>query len=559
VRYVVKMVSVVRYLWICLLSIPLSAGILPDRYIVELTGESAAQYVARSFPPSQRREALLGDPGRQARARVRLEQAAVSARLMRRGARIAGSVDTLANALFVYMPGARVARFASVQGVRRVLPERTYQLTLDHALPLHKVPQAWSLGGAYPQGAGMKIGMIDTGIEITHPGFNDTGFEMPPGFPLVNAASDTAFTNRKVIVARSYVKQCLSTDPDNSAQDDVGHGTGTAMAAAGVTNTGPLATITGVAPLAYLGSYKVFGSPGANDETNSCAIDTAVNDAVNDGMDVINLSLGGIPAPRIADDTEAQTLETAVSMGVIVVVSAGNDGPDPNTIGSPGTAPSAITMGAMNNDRFFGVPVTVGGQGPYGAVSAAETLPSNPITAPLVDISQKLDSTGLACAALPANSLTGSIALILRGTCIFQDKLNYAQQAGAVAALVYTYPSSPAAITMSIGDATLPAEMVGSADGLAIKQLAASPVEATMAFGAALSAFAVDPDTIASFSSSGPAWTCPSSRTCCRSARTSTPRRKPPTPPESCTTRWAMCCRKAPVTPRRWWPVRRRC
>jgi subtilisin family serine protease len=498
------MVSVVRYLWICLLSIPLSAGILPDRYIVELTGESAAQYVARSFPPSQRREALLGDPGRQARARVRLEQAAVSARLMRRGARIAGSVDTLANALFVYMPGARVARFASVQGVRRVLPERTYQLTLDHALPLHKVPQAWSLGGAYPQGAGMKIGMIDTGIEITHPGFNDTGFEMPPGFPLVNAASDTAFTNRKVIVARSYVKQCLSTDPDNSAQDDVGHGTGTAMAAAGVTNTGPLATITGVAPLAYLGSYKVFGSPGANDETNSCAIDTAVNDAVNDGMDVINLSLGGIPAPRIADDTEAQTLETAVSMGVIVVVSAGNDGPDPNTIGSPGTAPSAITMGAMNNDRFFGVPVTVGGQGPYGAVSAAETLPSNPITAPLVDISQKLDSTGLACAALPANSLTGSIALILRGTCIFQDKLNYAQQAGAVAALVYTYPSSPAAITMSIGDATLPAEMVGSADGLAIKQLAASPVEATMAFGAALTAFAVDPDTIASFSSSGP-------------------------------------------------------
>ena len=495
----------VRRLWICLLSIPLFAGILPDRYIVELTGESAAQYIARTVPARQRREALLGDPGLQARARVRLEQAAVRARLERRGARIVGSVDTVANALFVHMPAARVARLRSVRGVRRVLPERTYQLALDHALPLHKVPQAWSLGGAYPQGAGMKIGMIDTGIDITHPGFKDTGFQAPPGFPLVNAASDTAFTNQKVIVARSYVSQCLSTDPDTSAQDDVGHGTGTAMAAAGVENTGPLATITGVAPQAYLGNYKVFGSPGVNDGTNSCAIDLAVEDAVNDGMDVINLSLGGVPAPRIEDDGDVGMIEKAVLGDVIVVISAGNDGPDPNTIGSPGTAPSAITMGAMNNDRYFAAPpLTVGGQGPFAEVPADEPLPASPITAPLVDISLKLDSTGQACSPLPANSLSGSIALILRGgtNCYFQDKLNNAQQAGAVAALVYTYPSSPSAIIMAVGDATLPAEMVSSQDGLTIKQLATSPVPATMAF--ALAPLAIDPNSIAPFSSLGP-------------------------------------------------------
>ena len=489
----------VRRLWICFLSIPLFAGILPNRYIVELTGESAAQYIARTVPPNQRREALLGDPGLQARARVRLEQAAVRARLERRGARIVGSLDTVANALFVHMPAARVARLRSVRGVRRVLPERTYQLTLDHALPLHKVPQAWSLGGAYPQGAGMKIGMIDTGIDITHPGFKDTGFQAPPGFPLVNAASDTAFTNQKVIVARSYVSLCDSTDPDSSAQDNIGHGTGTAMTAAGVENTGPLATITGVAPLAYLGNYKVFGSSG----TCSQAIDSAVEDAVNDGMDVINLSLGGVPAPRIDSDPEVQVMENAVSMGVIVVISAGNAGPDPNTIASPGTAPDAITMGAMNNDRYFvAPPFAVGGQGSFAEVPADEPLPASPITAPLVDISLKLDSTGLACAPLPANSLSGSIALILRGTCMFQDKLNYAQQAGAVAALVYTYPLSPDAVVMAVGDATLPAEMVSSQDGLTIKQLATSPVQATMSF--ALAPVAIDPNSIAPFSSLGP-------------------------------------------------------
>ena len=487
-----------RRLWIYLLSIPLFAGVIPDRYIVELTGESVAQSIARAFPPNQRRAALAGAPGRQARARVRLEQAAVRVRLERRGARIAGSVDTVLNALFVHMPVARVAGLRTVRGVRRVLPERTYQLTLDHALPLHKVPQAWSLGGAYRQGEGMKIGMIDTGIQITHPGFNDTGFQAPPGFPLVNAASDAAFTNQKVIVARSYVSLCDPTDPDLSAQDNIGHGTGTAMTAAGVENTGPLATITGVAPLAYLGNYKVFGSLGGCTQ----AIDTAINDAVNDGMDVINLSLGSIPAPRTdADDTVA-AVENAVAMDVIVVISAGNGGPDPNTIASPGTAPDAITMGAMNNDRSFIAPPFAVGGGSFAEVPAAETLPASPITAPLVDISLKLDSTGLACAALPANSLSGAIALILRGTCTFEVKLDNAQQAGAVAALVYTYPSSPNAITMAVGAATLPAEMASSQDGLSIKQLAATPVQATMSF--TLTPTAIDPNSIAPFSSSGP-------------------------------------------------------
>jgi subtilisin family serine protease len=490
----------VRRIAVFLLSVPLCAGILPDRYIVELTGESAAQYIARTFPANQRREALLGAPGLQARASVRREQAAVRARLERRGARIAGSVDTVANALFVHIPAARVARLRNVRGVLRILPERTYQLTLDHALPLHKVPQAWSLGGAYPQGSGMKIGMIDTGIQITHPGFNDTGFQAPPGFPLVNAASDTVFTNQKVIVARSYVSLCDPTDPDSSAQDNIGHGTGTAMTAAGVENTGPLATITGVAPLAYLGNYKVFGSLGGCGQ----AIETAINDAVNDGMDVINLSLGSdLPAPRIGDDEWVEEVENAIAMDVIVVISAGNAGPDPNTIASPGTAPDAITMGAMNNDRsFVAPPFTVGGQGSFAEVPADETLPASPITAQLVDISLKLDSTGLACAPLPANGLSGSIALIFRGTCTFEVKLDNAQQAGAVAALVYTYPSSPDALIMAVGDATLPAEMVSSQDGLTIKQLAASPVQATMSF--TLTPAAIDPNSIAPFSSLGP-------------------------------------------------------
>src|SRR5437016_1792967 len=145
-------------------------------------------------------------------------------------------------------------------------------LVLDHALPLHKVPDAWNMVGIDNAGAGMKIGFIDTGIDAGHPGFQDSSLAIPDGFPRVNADSDVAYTNNKVIVARSYASLFSKRDPDPSARDHIGHGTATSMAAAGVTNAGPLATIAGVAPKAWLGSYKVFGSPGVNDNASESAI-----------------------------------------------------------------------------------------------------------------------------------------------------------------------------------------------------------------------------------------------------------------------------------------------
>ena len=109
-----------------------------------------------------------------------------------------------------------------------------------------------------------------------------------------------------MIVARSYVDLLPIRDPDLSAADHVGHGTATAMAAAGVQNAGPLAIVTGVAPRAYIGSYKVFGTPSANRGTTEDAVLRAIDDAVSDGMDVINLSLGTDVAMRLADDPQMQ-------------------------------------------------------------------------------------------------------------------------------------------------------------------------------------------------------------------------------------------------------------
>jgi len=122
----------------------------------------------------------------------------------------------------------------------------------------------------------MKIAIIDTGIEIGHPAFSDAGLAAPAGYPKADSPADLPFTNNKVIVARSYANYFSAADPDRTAADHVGHGTATAMAAAGSTNTGPLATITGVAPRAYLGVYKVFGTPGINDGAPEDAILTAI-------------------------------------------------------------------------------------------------------------------------------------------------------------------------------------------------------------------------------------------------------------------------------------------
>ena len=107
-------------------------------------------------------------------------------------------------------------------------------MVLDHALPLHKVPDAWNMVGIDNAGAGIKIGIIDTGIDSGHPGFQDPSLPIPDGFPKVNADSDMAYTNNKVIVARSYASLFSRRDPDTSARDHVGHGTATSMAAAGV-------------------------------------------------------------------------------------------------------------------------------------------------------------------------------------------------------------------------------------------------------------------------------------------------------------------------------------
>ncbi len=456
------------------------ASTVPNRYIVQF-----------SNPPVERHA--------ERRAALRAEQVEARASIERAGGRVRRTFETLINAVAVEIPDAQAAQLAGIPGVKAVYPERLFHLCLDHALPLIHAPDAWTLVGLGNAGAGIKIGMIDTGIEITHPGFNDAGFTAPAGFPITSDMGELPYTNNKVIVARSYASLFATQDPDTSVRDHMGHGTATAMAAAGVSNTGILATISGVAPQAYIGVYKIFGSPGINDGATESAILAALEDAVTDGMNVINMSFGSDEPELPASDPEVQAVETASALGTMVVVAAGNNGPNPGTVGTPADAPHALTVGASNNDRMFGGTVQIAGGNPISSVPGVGLNSFSPISGPMVDVAT-IDPSDLACNALNG-SLTGAIVLIERGSCTFETKLNNALAAGAAAAIIYDNNPTEAPILMGVGAATLPAAMVSNSDGLALRQQIAGAPMATVQFYAPAY---VNPQNLASFSAAGP-------------------------------------------------------
>ena len=481
-----------RALQLCLLLLCCAAltpaQVVPGRYVVELEGPALGADVR-----TKGRAALAGR-----RAVLRTEQARLKRQIQQNQGMVLGSVENLMNALLVSIPGQDAAALASLRGVKAVYPVHQYQLLLDHALPLHQVPEAWApLGGQNQAGAGVKIAVVDSGISPDHPAFQDPALAPPPGFPQASKPANLALTNNKIIVARSYEDIYGETEPDD-ARDRGGHGTAVAMCAAGVTNTGPWATITGVAPKAWIGVYKVF--PGNTNRGNNDVIVKALDDALADGMDVINLSLG---APFV-DPLLDRAVERLSQYGVNVVAAAGNSGPGLNTISDPGWLPSVITVGAMQNDRSLGAAVTLPGT-TYPAVLGTGTQRTGPVPGPITstvfDVST-VDPTSLLCSPLPAGIAAGRIALILRGSCPFEAKVNHAQAGGAIAVILYNNVAGGG--TPNIGMAQLPTVLLTQADGLALQ--AALAGDPTLRITVTFEGVATPQDfrVVASLSSRGP-------------------------------------------------------
>lgn len=466
-------------------SISLAAWGAPGLYIVEMEGAPALKRATEEFRQARGARAARAERGwGKYAAAVGAEQESRRWRLESRGAKVLAGVQLAANALIVEIDEDRADSLAAIPGVKRVRPAREFQMLMDTALPLHRIREAWDLiGGESRAGEGVKIAIIDSGVEAAHPAFRAGDLKAPEGYPRTGSASDEANTSGKVIVARSYVNLLRNFDPDVSARDHVGHGTAAAMIAAGVPHEGPMGWVSGVAPRAWIGNYKVFGTPGFNSSTTEAALLKAIDDAIADEMDILNLSLGSDIAERLEEDTLVQAVEAAAEAGILVVVAAGNNGPDWTTISSPATAPSALSVGASTNSRTFGFSVGFEGRDSFLAVPGTGEPPEEPVSGPVADV-RGLDESGLACDALPEGSLSGKIALILRGECTFQVKLTNAKNAGAAAALVQAREDAPDPITMAVGTADLPAMMISYGDGQQVREWLAGgePLIATMNF-----------------------------------------------------------------------------
>ena len=467
------------------------AQLVPGRYIVELTGAPlGADVRAKGRAALQNRVTA-----------IQAEQARVRALIEQRNGKVLSSLDSLMNALIVKIADTDASALSSLPGVKQVYPVHRYKMNLDHALPIHHVPEAWArIGGKDKAGAGVKIAILDTGVSPNHAAFQDPTLQPPAGFPQASKPDNLAFTNNKIIVARSYEDIYQETDPDD-AQDRNGHGTETAMCAAGVTNTGPYATITGVAPKAWIGGYKIV--PGNSGNADGDVILKAMDDALADGMDVINLSFGSpFEFPDAPDYVPAVATDRLHQFGVVMVVSAGNSGPTLNTIGDFASQASVIGVGAVQSDRAFNGSVSIAGATPVQAFSSDGPVPG-PITSTVFDVSS-FDPTGLLCGApLPAGSATGQIALIMRGACTFEQKVTNATAGGAIAVVVYNSPTGVLG-HISIGAATLPTVLLANSDGLSLQQAVAANPSTTVTVIFDGVAFPEDPRVLASFTSRGP-------------------------------------------------------
>jgi subtilisin family serine protease len=285
------------------------------------------------------------------RQRLDREQSIVAGRIARAipGAYVHWRYTITLNALAVVVPPDAVGTLARVPGVAKVWPNATYHASLDRTPQLIGAPALWGSALA-TAGQGIKIGVIDEGVDQTHPFLKPTGFTMPAGFPKGN----TAFTTAKVIVARAFPPPSpswkyanLPFDPEFSE-----HGTHVAGIAAGDHGTpAPFfsnALLSGIAPAAYIGNYKALTipTPCCGLDGNAAEIAKAIDQAVADGMDVINLSLGE-PEIEQSRDIVVKAIDGAAKAGVVPCIAAGNDGEvGKGSIGSPGSAPLAITAAA---------------------------------------------------------------------------------------------------------------------------------------------------------------------------------------------------------------------
>ncbi|MDJ0926411.1 MAG: S8 family serine peptidase [Gammaproteobacteria bacterium] len=462
------------------------------------------------------------------------------------------------------------------RGVLNVWPDQTrYLYTNDSPAFLGLLSPSGGLNTALGlQGDGVVIGVIDSGIAPEHPSFDDkrepelprlcrttwaensllglwlcyrwkkqdpvADYVPPDGWRGTCEAGErfnVTDCDNKIIGARYYIDGFLEAHPldENefmSPRDADGHGTHIASTAAGkevraILGGNDVARIRGIAPRARIAVYKAcWLEPGQTRGSCSTAdLQRAIEDAVADGVDIINYSVGNTDIS--ISDPDDLALLAASDAGVLAVAAAGNDGPTPGTILSPAGAPWVLTVAASSRggtqfDEALRVNAPSAIAADYIAREASFTpLLSNvgPITEELILVDDGIAQIGGgsigsfrdACEEIVNGSeLSGRIAFLERGLCTFEQKLINAEAAGAIAAVVFDNQGGPIVMNGTRDSVDIPAVMISQANGQTIldRLTSGDSVEVTLDKSLVLRR-TIAGNAMGDFSSRGPNLTAP--------------------------------------------------
>ncbi|MGY4831788.1 S8 family serine peptidase [Sphaerotilaceae bacterium SBD11-9] len=423
------------------------------------------------------------------RAALMSSQSAAASRLQALGAVELGRVHVAHNAIAVRVDASQLKAIAALPGVAKVRRVVHHEMSLSETVPYIGASAVQQAGF---DGTGVKVAVIDSGIDYTHRNLGGAGtaeayekaFGTSPSDPRNTTIDPSVYPTTKVVggfdfVGDAWPNGARSEDPNPI--DFQGHGTHVADIIGGKSLDG---THKGVAPGAKLIALKVCSSVATSCNGISIlkAIDYAIdpNDDgdLSDSVDVMNLSLGSSYGQVEDDSTLA--LMNAVDLGIVVAVAAGNSANLPYVVSSPSIAPGVISVAQTSVPSAtayrlrVNAPAAIAGE--YGNTATVEWAPIG------AGFTGNVVAVGTACPGGPAlPDLTGKVALIDRGTCSISLKVDVAGAAGASAVLLgLVAPGDAVSFSYGGGTHMVPTLVIQQSLSNAIKANIAAPVNVSV-------------------------------------------------------------------------------
>lgn len=470
------------------------------RYFVVLKGPSVADRAARGGA------ALSGAAARDAARETQRSQEAAIRQARDLGGKIVFRYRVLVNAFSAVLSPKAATALSRRADVARVEPVSIVRKTNSTSVPFIGAPQVWRKLGA--RGEGMRLALVDTGIDYTHASFGGPGTEAAYDANNPNFIEPGTFPTAKVIGGFDFVGQnydVLDDDPTNDIPmpdydplDIDGHGTHTGGTCCGFEVPGKVGR--GVAPMAKLYAYKVWDEGNSTDDVLVAAYERAVDPNqdgnTRDKADVLSFS-GGVDYGTL-NSVEARAAQRVVDVGTVFVASAGNSGNQASGFsayitGTPANARGVISAAAsidefqatqlIVNSTTAPPPPVLPDNGLMVHQDWSGDLPSGGLTDDLFDgrevdnaSTDPADAQFCSAANVPPGSLTGETVLVYKGSTTAGDcdgslKAFNAQEAGATAVVfVSLFGGLPFGLGPgAFGDQiTIPVVMISGADGAAL-------------------------------------------------------------------------------------------